>query len=68
MTGLDPGRLPQERDDDLSGEDRRTASLAAVALILVLALAGLFLIRELTEVSQIQDCVMQGRTNCAPIR
>ena len=68
MTGLDPGRLPQERDDDLSGEDRRTASLAGVALILVLALAGLFLIRELTEVSQIQDCVMQGRTNCAPIR
>ena len=68
MTGLDPGRLPQERDDDLSGEDRRTASLAGVALILVLALAGLFLIRELTEVSQIQDCVMQGHTNCAPIR
>jgi hypothetical protein len=68
MVAPDPGRrLQRERDDDEAGDDRRTASLAGLAVILFLALAALFLIRELTKVSEIQDCVMQGRSNCAPV-
>jgi hypothetical protein len=53
------------RDDDREGDDRRTASLAGLAVILFLALVALFLVRELSKVSHIQDCVMQHRTGCA---
>jgi hypothetical protein len=55
------------RNDDRDGDDRRTASLAGIAVILFLALLALFLVRELTKVSRIQDCVMQHRIGCAPI-
>jgi hypothetical protein len=33
----------------------------------ILVVAGLVLTRILRETSRIQDCVMSGRTNCAPI-
>lgn len=37
-------------------------------VVVVLVVMGLFLIHVLRDMSKIQDCVMQGRTNCAPIR
>ena len=42
---------------------------AIVGLVVMIALiAGvLFIMRELRDASRIQDCVMSGRTNCAPI-
>lgn len=52
-----------KREDD----ERRTRSLAALALILALALASLYLVQRLRAVSELQDCVMSGRSNCAPI-
>jgi hypothetical protein len=30
-------------------------------------LGGIFLIHELGRAARLQDCVMSGRTNCAPI-
>jgi hypothetical protein len=44
--------------------NRQTASLAGVAITLLLLVIGLFLIRELHAKSQIEDCLMAGRTNC----
>ncbi len=56
------------RDDDDNDDDSRiTRSLAGVAVILFLALACLLLVRELRATSTLQDCVMSGRTNCAPV-
>ena len=46
---------------------RITRSLAGVAVILFLAVACLLLVRELRSASNLQDCLMSGRTNCAPI-
>ena len=43
------------------------AVLLALAVILVLVLGGLLLFYGLREVSQRQDCMMQGRSNCAPV-
>ena len=37
-----------------------------IAFVLVIGV-GLFLTVKLREMSRIQDCVMSGRTNCAPI-
>ncbi|MBV9522012.1 MAG: hypothetical protein JO010_04425 [Alphaproteobacteria bacterium] len=52
---------------DREEDDRRTASLAGIAMILVLAVIGLFLIQKLAAQSKLEDCLLQGRTNCAPI-
>jgi hypothetical protein len=51
------------RDD----EARRTAALMGFIVILVLAIAGVVLVRELTENGKLEDCLMSGRRNCAPI-
>jgi hypothetical protein len=45
---------------------RRTAVIGFVVIAL-LVIAGLFLTHALRNVSHVQDCVMQGRTNCAPV-
>jgi hypothetical protein len=36
-----------------------------VALLLVTL--GLILVKKLRDVGRLQDCVMSGRTNCAPM-
>lgn len=54
----------QERQRD---EDRQTASLAAVAVTLLLLIIGLHLVHELHKTSEIEDCLMSGRTNCMVI-
>ena len=48
-------------------ERRLTASLAGLAIALLLLVVGLFLTQKLAQMAKIQDCVMSGRTNCAPI-
>ena len=54
-------------DPNSTGPKRRRAALAGLVFLLALVLAGLYLVHELRGVSQLQDCVMAGRTNCAPI-
>jgi hypothetical protein len=46
---------------------RRTAALMGFIVVLVLAIAGVFLVRELRLSTSIEDCLMAGRRNCAPI-
>ncbi len=53
-----------DHEDD---DDRATRSLAALAVVLFLALAALYIIVRLCEQGEIGDCLMQGRTNCAPV-
>jgi hypothetical protein len=57
-----------KRDDhDEDEDDRVTRSLAGLAAVLFLALIAIYLIMHLRAVGELQDCVMSGRTNCAPI-
>lgn len=58
----DPGA---EEDDDGSGRRK-----ALIALLVVVALIGisLYVGHVLKGSAEIQDCVMSGRTNCAPIQ
>lgn len=58
------------RERDAGGEDdaaRRTAALMGFIVILVLAIAGVVLVRELRAKANLEDCLMAGRRNCAPI-
>ena len=59
--------MSRQSDDRREGEARRTAALMGVALILALAIAGIVLMRALGEKGRIEDCLMAGRRNCAPI-
>jgi len=53
---------------DDNGDDKRfTASLAGLAIALLLAVLGLFLVQKLSASAKLEDCLMQGRSNCAPI-
>lgn len=47
--------------------NRQTASLAGVAITLLLLVLGLFLIQELHAKSALEDCLMSGRNNCEPV-
>ena len=53
----DPAR---DRED----ADRRTSSLAAIAIILVLLIGGLILTKMMQRKGQLEDCLMAGRRDC----
>lgn len=49
-------------------QDRsRRRSLIGLAVVVALFVVALLLVRELYQSEKLQDCLMSGRTNCAPI-
>jgi hypothetical protein len=54
------------QNDPEPGGSRR-GTVAGLVIVVVLLVVGLWLARELRSASQIQDCVMSGRSNCEPI-
>jgi hypothetical protein len=42
----------------------RRGAILGLAIAVVLLIVGLWLARELTATSKMQDCLMSGRTNC----
>ena len=54
----------QANETDDRTAQRQTASLAGVAVILLLLVGGLFLVQQLRAASMIQDCLLAGRGNC----
>ena len=66
--------LPPARGDEQEPESRvdapeRPNPFGGFALIMILLLlgGGLFLVTRLTADAKLQDCVMSGRKNCAPV-
>lgn len=51
-------------DDGQETADRQTASLAGLAVALLLVVVGLFLIHTLHAKCVVEDCLLSGRTNC----
>ena len=49
---------------DREEADRRTAGLAAIAVVLLLLIGGLILTKTLHRKSQVEDCLMAGRRDC----
>lgn len=57
-------------EDDLpkGAPERRTyLRVLSIALLVGLMIGGWFLVRQLQANAKLQDCVMSGRRNCAPI-
>ena len=57
---MDPG-------DNGHEPDSRRPALIGLAVVLVLVVLGYFLVNALRQNSQMEDCLMSGRRNCAPI-
>jgi len=53
-------------DDGGNGGSRRGLLAGGAVVVLILAVA-LALVRELGASARLQDCVLSGCTNCAPI-
>jgi hypothetical protein len=47
--------------------DPRRAAVAGLLITLLLVVGGVILVHVLDRTATLQDCVMSGRTNCAPI-
>jgi hypothetical protein len=46
------------------GGDSRRGAIAGLLIAIALLTVGIWLARDLTAASKLQDCVMSGRTNC----
>lgn len=57
--------VPMAEDDD---QPNRRGALIGLVVIVVLVLGGIWISHVIRGASAIQDCVMAGRTNCAPIQ
>ena len=51
---------------DEEGGSRR-GTVAALVVVVLVVLGGLWLSARLRADNRIQDCVMAGRSNCAPV-
>ncbi len=47
--------------------DSRRGALIGLVVALLLVVAGLALVQALRRQGQLEDCLMSGRSNCAPI-
>jgi hypothetical protein len=55
--------MPDHDDDDQS----RRGPLIAIGVVVLIFVIGLVLFRVLSQSARMQDCILSGRTNCAPI-
>lgn len=51
-------------DDVEAGADRKTAGLAAIALLLLLVATGVWITRELVAASMLEACIASGYHHC----
>ncbi|MGY0574015.1 hypothetical protein ACTGJ9_025525 [Bradyrhizobium sp. RDM12] len=63
MSRPDPSEKPNVSPRPQSGDSRRGA-IAGLIIAAVILGVGLWLARDLTAASKMQDCVMSGRSNC----
>ena len=59
--------MSDRSSEESEAPDSRRGALIGFGLVLLLIVGGLVLAHVLRNTAQVQDCVMSGRTNCAPI-
>jgi hypothetical protein len=61
----DADQGPDHHDDD--GGGGRRAALIGLVVCAVLVVAAYYLVNSLRDEGNREDCLMSGRTNCAPL-
>ena len=54
-------------DPNQNDGDNRRGAIAGLVIAMVLLAVGIWLARDLSAASKMQDCLMSGRTNCNTI-
>jgi hypothetical protein len=57
--------MSDDRNDD--GHDSRRPAMIGLAVVAALVVIGYFLMTTLRQNANLEDCLMSGRRNCAPI-
>jgi hypothetical protein len=60
------GTNGDNQDDDQPAP--RRGALIALLVVVVLVIGGIWLSNSLRSTGRLQDCVMSGRNNCAPVQ
>jgi hypothetical protein len=55
---------PNDQDD---GDGNRRGALIGLVITALLVIAGYYLMTVMRHEGQVEDCLMSGRSNCAPI-
>ena len=68
---MGPGDVNEPRNDGPRdqdpGPDSRRPAVIGLIVVLVLVVAGYFLMMALRQNANLEDCLMSGRRDCAPI-
>jgi hypothetical protein len=64
---VDEPEQPTRGNDAESEGDRRLANIVLLLLFVVLVGGGIWLTNAMLEQRTLDDCLAQGRRNCAPI-
>jgi hypothetical protein len=62
----DLSKYSRDPDDD-NFQHRMKVNLLAFAVLAIIVACGIWLTSTMSEMRRNQDCVLSGRTNCAPI-
>jgi hypothetical protein len=57
----------QDPDEPVDYRKRMLMNVIAVAVVTLLVGAGVWIADTIADLQRDQDCVLQGRSNCAPI-
>jgi len=63
----DLARYEKEHDEPVDYRRRMLMNVIAVAIVTLLIAAGVWIADSIADLQKDQDCIMQGRTDCAPI-
>jgi len=70
----DPAATPEDDfaqyehdDDEVDYRQRMLMNVIAIAIVAMLVGAGVWIADTIADMEKDQDCVLQGRANCAPI-
>lgn len=59
--------MPQHKPPEPKEPESRRGAVIGLLVTVALVILGLILVKVLGNAGRLQDCVMSGRTNCAPI-
>jgi hypothetical protein len=60
-------RFEQDQDEPIDYRHRMIMNLIALAILISLVGLGVWIADTISALQREQDCLMQGRSNCAPI-
>ncbi|MGH7046985.1 MAG: hypothetical protein ACREE2_11435 [Stellaceae bacterium] len=56
-----------EPSDEQHSDRSRSRAVIGLIVVLLLVVAAVYLVQALRKESNLEDCLMSGRSNCAPI-